>query len=261
MLRPFGLSCAALVLASCSPSKPPVELTAAYRPPAAAAVATDGPVTSDRTKFSESAYGPASERVTHSRRVPRGGGRRKLGAPYRINGKRYVPKLDRGYDKTGTASWYGPNFHGRRTANAEIYDQYSLSAAHPTMPLPSYARVTNVENGHSVIVRVNDRGPYSRGRIIDLSGAAAKRLDYRRKGLAKVRVRYLGPARLDGRDERYLARSFKIDRSTVRRHRWRSRFLLAYAPEPSRSHIPDPSRSRDPFAALERDGSIPSLSD
>lgn len=247
MLRQTPLLVSALLLAACGSSRPPADIGPSFRSPVTASSAV--PVTSDRTKFSESAYGPASRRVTHSRHVPRGGGQRKLGSPYTINGRRYVPKLDRGYDRTGTASWYGPNFHGRRTANGEIYDQFSLSAAHPTMPLPSYARVTNVENGHSVIVRVNDRGPYSKGRVIDLSGAAAKKLDYRRKGLAKVRVRYIGPARLDGKDRRYLARSFKLDRRTVRRHRWRKRFLLSYAAEPNGVAS---SRVRDPLDLLER---------
>ena len=165
---------------------------------------------SDRVKFSESAYGAAaSPRVTKSRNVRRGGGRRHVGKPYKIRGRWYKPKLDPRYDRFGVASWYGPNFHGRKTANGEIYDQYSLSAAHPTMPLPSYARVTNVANGESTIVRVNDRGPYHGNRTIDLSGAAAARLKYRSTGIAKVRVQYIGPAPLHARDRKYLKRSHK----------------------------------------------------
>ena len=188
---------------------------------------------SDRVKFSTAAYGvAASKRVTRSRRVRPGGGRRLVGKPYRVRGKWYRPALDPDYDRRGQASWYGPNFHGRRTANGEIYDQYALSAAHPTMPLPSYARVTNIANGESTIVRVNDRGPFHSGRIIDLSGAAAKRLRYRSKGVANVRVQYIGPAPLHGRDKRYLARSHKRFRvapaAPSRPTNLGSRFILAY---------------------------------
>jgi rare lipoprotein A len=129
-----------------------------------------------------------------------------------VRGKWYRPREQPGYDKIGKASWYGPNFHGRLTANGEIYDQYSLSGAHPTFPLPSYARVTNLANGNSVVVRVNDRGPYAHGRVIDMSAKAAELLDYKRKGIAKVRVEYLGKARLDGRDQRFLVASFKPGR-------------------------------------------------
>lgn len=164
----------------------------------------------NNTKFSVAAYGvAASPRVTTSRTVRKGGGRRQVGKPYKVKGRWYVPKEEPNYNKSGQASWYGPNFHGRLTANGEIYDQYSLSAAHPTFPLPSYAQVTNLRNGHSVIVRVNDRGPFHRGRIIDLSARASELLDYQSAGVANVRVRYLGPAPLHGRDARYLEASFR----------------------------------------------------
>lgn len=165
-----------------------------------------------KTKFSVAAYGvAASPRITTSKRVRKGGGRRQVGKPYKVKGRWYVPKEQPGYNKTGMASWYGPNFHGRLTANGEIYDQYALSAAHPTFPLPSYAHVTNLKNGHSVIVRVNDRGPFHRHRIIDLSARAAKLLDYQRSGVASVRVRYVGPAPLHGRDGSYLEASYRGD--------------------------------------------------
>jgi rare lipoprotein A len=161
--------------------------------------------------FSESEYGvKASPRVTDKRsRLPRGGGRDQLGKPYKVRGVWYYPKEEKGYRKVGGASWYGDAFHGRLTANGEIYDQTHLTAAHPTMPLPSYARVTNMENGSSVIVRVNDRGPYHRGRIIDLSRRAAEMLDYGHTGIAKVKVEYVGRAPLDGRDEQYLVASYR----------------------------------------------------
>ncbi|MFZ1814403.1 MAG: septal ring lytic transglycosylase RlpA family protein [Rhizobiaceae bacterium] len=162
------------------------------------------------TKFSSAEYGvQGSPRVTVSKTVPKGGGRYQVGKPYKIKGKWYKPVEDPGYQSTGMASWYGPNFHGRLTANGEIYDQYSLSAAHPTMPLPSYARVTNLENGASVMVRVNDRGPYAHGRLIDLSARAAELLDYQRKGVAKVKVEYVGKARLDGKDDKFLLASYR----------------------------------------------------
>ena len=167
------------------------------------------PVISDKTKFSSNVYGVSgSPRVSNSKRTPKGGGSYKVGKPYKIRGKRYVPREDPNYSKVGLASWYGPNFHGRLTANGEIYDQYSLSAAHPTLPLPSYAKVTNLENGASVTVRVNDRGPYAHNRIIDLSAHAARLLGYTKKGVAKVRVEYVGRARMDGLDEEFLVASY-----------------------------------------------------
>lgn len=161
--------------------------------------------------FSESEYGvKASPRVTDKRsRLPRGGGRDQTGKPYKVRGVWYYPKEDKGYRKVGAASWYGDAFHGRLTANGEIYDQTHLTAAHPTMPLPSYARVTNVKNGSSVVVRVNDRGPYAPGRIIDLSRRAAEMLDYTHAGVAEVKVEYVGRAPLDGQDEQYLLASYR----------------------------------------------------
>ncbi len=167
----------------------------------------------NRTKFSSALYGvKGSPRVTTSKKVRKGGGRYQVGKPYKIKNKWYYPKEQPGYNRVGMASWYGPNFHGRLTANGEVYDQYALSAAHPTLPLPSYAKVTNLENGSSVIVRINDRGPFSNKRIIDLSAQASKMLGYQHQGLAKVRVRYLGKARMDGRDEKYLMASYKPGR-------------------------------------------------
>ena len=164
----------------------------------------------NKTKFSVKEFGvAASPRVTTSRKVRRGGGRAQVGKRYKVRGKWYYPREQPGYNKVGNASWYGPNFHGRLTANGEIYDQYALSGAHPTFPLPSYARVTNLANGNSVVVRVNDRGPYSNKRIIDMSARAAELLDYKRQGIARVRVQYIGKARLDGRDQRFLVASYK----------------------------------------------------
>jgi len=122
----------------------------------------------------------------------------KVGKPYKVNGRWYHPKADPDYDEVGIASWYGDGFHGRRTANGEIFDKNALTGAHTTLPLPSLVEVRNLENGRKVILRINDRGPFARNRIIDLSHAAARRLGFDRQGLARVRVRYAGPAPLSG---------------------------------------------------------------
>ncbi|WP_078058220.1 septal ring lytic transglycosylase RlpA family protein [Rhizobium rhizosphaerae] len=159
--------------------------------------------------FPESVYGvKASPRVATGKNVPKGGGRYQVGDAYQVKGKWYQPKEEPGYDKVGMTSWYGSAFHGRLTANGEVYDTYHLSAAHPTFPLPSYARVTNLENGSSVVVRVNDRGPYEYNRLIDLSSKAADLLDVKRKGSAKVRVQYVGKAPLEGNDMPFLMASY-----------------------------------------------------
>ncbi|MBZ9979096.1 septal ring lytic transglycosylase RlpA family protein [Mesorhizobium sp. BR-1-1-10] len=162
--------------------------------------------TRSKEYFAETEYGvKASPRAAFMRR---GGGRDQLGKPYQVRGKWYYPKEDKKYAKVGLASWYGDAFHGRLTANGEVYDMAHLTAAHPTMPLPSYARVTNLETGSSVIVRVNDRGPYHEGRIIDVSERAAQMLDYDKVGTAKVKVEYVGRAPLDGNDDQYLMASY-----------------------------------------------------
>ncbi len=160
--------------------------------------------------FSEKEYGvKASPRVVaDGKAVPKGGGRFMVGKPYEVKGKTYVPKEDPNYNKNGLASWYGSAFHGRLTANGEVYDSSHLSAAHPTFPLPSYARVTNLDTGSSVIVRVNDRGPYHPGRIIDVSSQAADMLDMKRTGTGNVNVQYVGRARMDGHDMPFLMASY-----------------------------------------------------
>ena len=128
----------------------------------------------------------------------------KIGEPYQIGGIWYYPAEDYSYDETGIASWYGEQFHGRYTANGEIFDKDSISAAHPTLPLPSYARVTNIANHKSIIVRVNDRGPYARGRLIDVSVRTAKLLGFYGNGTTNVKVEYVGQAPLAGSDDRKL---------------------------------------------------------
>ena len=119
-----------------------------------------------------------------------------VGKPYAENGRWYFPAYDPDYDRVGTASWYGAKYHGRPTASGEIYNMYQMTTAHPTLPMPSRVRVTNLGNGRSIVLRVNDRGPFNKGRLIDVSRAAARALGFERQGLARVRVRYLGPAPL-----------------------------------------------------------------
>ncbi|WP_404403966.1 septal ring lytic transglycosylase RlpA family protein [Pelagibacterium halotolerans] len=160
------------------------------------------------SKFSESAMGVnASPRLTSSSNVPKGGGRYQIGKPYKVAGRWYEPHEQPDLDVTGQASWYGPAFHGRLTANGEVFDQYHLSAAHPTLPLPSYVRVTNLANGVSTLVRVNDRGPFAHNRVIDLSRRTAEVLGFINDGVADVRVQYVGPAPLEGDDTRFLVAS------------------------------------------------------
>jgi rare lipoprotein A len=164
--------------------------------------------------FAQAKYGHASPKVVaDGERVPRGGGQYLVGHPYTVAGHRYVPAENPSYTAVGMASWYGAAFHGRRTANGEIYDMASLSAAHPTMPLPSYARVTNLENSYSVIVRVNDRGPYHAGRVMDVSSRVADVLDMKAMGTAKVKVDYVGPAPIEGSDDSQLLASLRTDGS------------------------------------------------
>ena len=130
-----------------------------------------------------------------------------VGKPYTVRGKTYVPADQPDYVATGIASWYGSDFHGRRTANGEIFSANAISGAHPTLPLPSYVRVTNLSNGRSMLVRLNDRGPYVSGRVIDLSYKAAATLGLIGQGTGEVQVQYVGPAPLNGDDTRMLMAS------------------------------------------------------
>jgi rare lipoprotein A len=130
---------------------------------------------------------------------PRGGGMGgsdgvKIGRPYQVNGVWYYPRDVTSYRARGVASWYGEDFHGKPTANGEVFDLNLLTAAHTTLPLPSWVRVTNLANGRSVVVRVNDRGPFVDGRLIDLSQRAARDLGFERRGIERVEVEFLGKA-------------------------------------------------------------------
>jgi rare lipoprotein A len=161
--------------------------------------------------FPSSIYGPASPRVVaDGEPVPRGGGMYMLGRPYTVAGLTYYPS-EKHYAAIGLASWYGDAFHGRRTANGEVYDRDSISAAHPTLPLPSYARVTNLRNHYSMIVRVNDRGPFAANRIMDVSRKTAEALDFRQRGTTRVKVEYIGAASLAGSNDEKLLATLRSD--------------------------------------------------
>ncbi len=128
------------------------------------------------------------DRYSQSAAISGKGGTYKVGTPYKIMGKWYYPKEDYNYVETGTASWYGKDFHAKYTANGEVYDMNTLTAAHRTLPLPSIVRVTNLENGRSLVLRVNDRGPFAKNRIIDISKRGAQLLGFQAQGTAKVKV-------------------------------------------------------------------------
>jgi rare lipoprotein A len=161
--------------------------------------------------FPSSIYGPASPRVVaDGEPVPRGGGMYMLGKPYTIAGLTYYPS-EKHYAAIGLASWYGDAFHGRRTANGEVYDRDSISAAHPTLPLPSYARVTNLRNHYSMIVRVNDRGPFAAHRIMDVSRKTAEALDFCQRGTTRVKIEYIGAASLAGSNDQKLLATLRSD--------------------------------------------------
>jgi len=191
-LRPFAVACLGL---------------------SAATLLGSGCSRSDRgaeTGIEHRSSAPTGRRViAYGQPIPKGGGSYKVGQPYQIDGQWHTPHEDPGYDRLGTASYYAGDFHGRRTANGEIFDMSALSAAHPTLPLPSLVYVTNTENGRTLLLRVNDRGPYVNNRVIDVSRAAARYLGFEARGTARVRVRYAGRAPLTGDDrqeQRFLAR-------------------------------------------------------
>lgn len=162
-----------------------------------------------RGAFTEAKFGvKASPRLSNSKNPPKGGGRYMVGKPYTVAGKVYEPiENPLGYAAAGSASWYGNDFHGRQTANGEIFSANAISCASPVLPLPSYVRVTNTDNGRSIICRVNDRGPYMHGRVMDLSYRTAAILGYADRGIGNIAVEYVGPAPLHGDDTRTLLAS------------------------------------------------------
>lgn len=190
---------AALSLSACSNGKQPTSnwqpaVVERHQPQAPMNIALEAP----RAPFTA----PKVANFAPAAHVPRVTGVYKVGKPYSINGVTYVPAEDPSYDKVGMASWYGTDFHGKQTANGERFDMDAISAAHPTLPMPSYVHVTNLRNGRTMLVRVNDRGPYKPGRIIDLSRRTAQLLGFDTQGVTEIRVRYAGLAPIDPRDDR-----------------------------------------------------------
>ena len=184
--------------------------------------------------FPSSVYGPASRRViADGEPVPHGGGQYLVGKPYTIAGQTYYPS-ERKVTQVGLASWYGDAFHGRLTANGEIYDRGGFTAAHPTMPLPSYARVTNLRNGYSMVVRVNDRGPYHSNRVMDVSSRVAETLDFKRYGTSKVKIEYVGRASLAGSDDARLYATLRTDGPAPTRGLEETLMVAEAAPRPAR---------------------------
>ena len=180
----------ALSAAACATVEPPQ--TSAARPQslvAAPPVRANAPIPNPPERAGRSSGGRAA--------VARALGGYPIGKPYQVAGVWYVPAEQPDYDAVGAASWYGDAFHGRPTANGELFDMNLASAAHATLPLPSVVEVTNLDNDRTIQVRVNDRGPFKPGRIIDVSREAADQLGFRAQGVARVRVRYVGRAPLD----------------------------------------------------------------
>ena len=167
-----------------------------------------------RGAFTEAEFGvKASPRLSNAKHPPKGGGRYLVGKAYTVRGQLYEPiENPIGYVASGSASWYGNDFHGRQTANGEIFSASAISCASPVLPLPSYVRVTNTDNGRSIICRVNDRGPYLHGRVMDLSYRTAAILGYADRGTGNIQVEYVGPAPLNGDDTRMLLASVEAPR-------------------------------------------------
>ena len=139
----------------------------------------------------------------------------KVGDPYQVNGVWYYPQEQPDYDATGIASWYGQDYQGKPTADGEIFDRNNVTAAHPTLPMPVNVRVTNLDNGRSIVVRINDRGPYVNGRILDVSEHTAELLGFRQQGLARVHVTFLGRAELNGSGLASLAEETPVEIATA----------------------------------------------
>jgi rare lipoprotein A len=198
---------------------------------------------------------PSARLVEPGEPVPKGGGVYRVGSPYVVAGRVYTPEFDPNYHAEGLASWYGADFHGRSTANGEIFDLNGITAAHPTLPLPSYVRVTNENNGRSLIVRVNDRGPYHGNRIIDVSMRAAHLLGFTNRGTTLVHIEYVGRAPMEGSDDRILEATLRENQPAPAP--WDVR-LAATSIVPAFPEQPAPVRN--PRLASAAGGVLPDLS-
>jgi rare lipoprotein A len=196
--------------------------------------------------------------------VPKGGGTYRVGKPYVVAGRTYVPEENVNYRAEGIASYYGADFHGRLTANGEVFDMHSISAAHPTLPMPSYVRVTNLANRKSIVVRVNDRGPYAHNRVIDLSAKTAHLLGFHGRGLAKVRVEYVGRAPLEGSDDRQLVATLRDGEAAPAPSAVRVAAARPFVPQAKPAVAESGPPATDPgevslAASLQRDGAVPAF--
>ena len=222
-------------------------LTVLILPVLAACASNSGGSHVKRAAFTSKEFGvSASPRVTKAKYPPRGGGRYLPARPYKVRGVTYTPVEGPGYVARGEASWYGQDFHGRRTANGEIFGAYYLTAASPVLPVPSYARVTNLENGRSVLVRINDRGPYMQGRVADLSYETAQVLGFMNQGSTEIEIRYVGPAPLNGDDNRMLMAS--VNSTTRVEQQGDTRIAMLESPPALRPAVHSASSSRDPLS-------------
>ena len=197
-LQAAALGAAAVTLAACSSTPPKPSAPTAAAPATTVLAPAPAPVPTPSSKYYKD-DGPGETVPADLEQIPDAVPRlealnRFSNRPYTVLGRDYVPATSlRPYKERGIASWYGRKFHGQKTSNGETYDMYAMTAAHPTLPLPSYVRVTNVATGKSVVVRVNDRGPFLHGRIIDLSYAAAHRIGTAAKGSGEVEVEAIIP--------------------------------------------------------------------
>jgi rare lipoprotein A len=178
------------------------------------------------------------------------GGYEKTGRPYTVGGKLYVPQEQKAYTATGLASWYGVGFHGRETANGEVFNRDSVTVAHPTLPLPSYVRVTNVLNGRSIIARVNDRGPFKGNRLVDVSEQVAIGLNFKHLGTSRLKVDYIGRAPVNVDDSAMLQATLRVDGTAAQLGGRGVASQLAVSAPAERTA----SFTQDPFGEVSRSG-------
>ena len=200
-----------------------------------------------KNKGNQSAKSVSSD---NSAEAAKGGGYDKTGKPYTVSGKLYVPKEQKGYTATGLASWYGAGFNGRETANGEVFSRDSVTVAHPTLPLPSYVRVTNVLNGRSIIARVNDRGPFKGNRLVDVSEQVAIGLNFKHLGTTRLKVDYIGRAPVSVDDSAMLQATLRVDGTAAQLNGRGVASQVAAVTSPERAA----AFTQDPFGEESRTG-------